>query len=173
MERGNEGILTGFDVSPNHWCHVTFIVHETGIKVWSFVWVRRYNVRLATGEWILQEMKHRKELSGRHQHVITEPSCNNRVMHNRLVGFILEVAVPAALEVWSRPRLHLFQLLFSWTNLDTSIDAIGGKWSCALDVPFIENCFLNFRDTTNKVVETFGFCDCQKMLRRGEVTYQV
>ena len=62
----SDGRLTGFDITPNHWCHVTLVVHETSIEVWSFVWVRRYNVRLATGEWILQEMEHREELSGRH-----------------------------------------------------------------------------------------------------------
>jgi hypothetical protein len=160
MERGSEGRLTGFDVTPNHWCHVTFVVHESGIEVWSFVWVGRYNVRLATGEWIFQEMEHREELSGRHQHVITEPSRNNRVVHDWLVGLVLEIAVPTTLEVWSRPRLHLFQLLFSRANLDTSFDAISGKRSCALDVPFIENCFLNFRNTTDEVVETFGVCNC-------------
>jgi hypothetical protein len=156
MERGSEGRLTGFDVTPNHWCHVTFVVHKSSIEVWGFVWVGRYNVRLATGEWILQEMKHCEELSGRHQHVITEPSRNNRVMHDWLVRFILEVAVPAALEVWSRPRLHLFQLLFSGANFDTSVNAIGGERPCALEVPFIKDCFLNFRDTTDEIVETFG-----------------
>jgi hypothetical protein len=118
-------------------------------------------------------MEHREELSGRHQHVITKPSCNNRVMHDWLVGFILEIAVPATLEVWSRPRLHLFQLLLSWTNLDTSVDAIGGERSCAFDIPLIKDCFLNFRDTTDEVIETFGFCNCQEMLKRGEQTYQV
>jgi hypothetical protein len=94
-------------------------------------------------------------------------------MHDRLVGLVLEIAVPATLEVRSRPRLHLFQLLLSWTNFDTSVDAIGGERSCAFDIPFIKDSFLNFRHTTDEVIETFGFCNCQKMLKRGEVTYQV
>jgi hypothetical protein len=84
-------VLTRFDVSPNHWCHVTLVVHEASVEVWSFIWVGRYDVSLATREGILQEMEHGEELSGRpaivrillgqigtsrdlHQHVITKPS---------------------------------------------------------------------------------------------------
>jgi hypothetical protein len=46
--------LTGFNVTPDHGCHVTFVVHETSIKVRCFVWVRGDDVGLSTREWILE-----------------------------------------------------------------------------------------------------------------------
>jgi hypothetical protein len=66
--------LTGLDVSPYHWRHVTLIIHEASIEIWCFIWVWRNNVSLATGEWILEEMKHGEEFSGGHQHVVTKPT---------------------------------------------------------------------------------------------------
>jgi len=80
-------------------------------------------------------------------------------MHDRLVGFILKVRVPAALEVRRRPGLHLLQFFFSWANFDTSIDAIGRQWASTLEIPFVEHLFLDLRDATDEVVETLCFCD--------------
>lgn len=77
-------------------------------------------------------------------------------MHDWLVGLVLEVAVPSTAEVWSWPRVHLVEFLLSRANLDTSIDAIGGKWAGALDVPFIEDSLLDLWFTADEVVETFG-----------------
>lgn len=77
-------------------------------------------------------------------------------MHDGLVGLVLEVAIPATLEVWRGPALHLAKLLLSWANLDTRIDAIGRKRACALDVPLIEDPLLDFWHTTDEVVEALG-----------------
>lgn len=81
-------------------------------------------------------------------------------MHDRLVRFVLKVAVPTAPEVWSRPRIHLIQLLLGWSNFDTSFDAICSKWAGALKVPLIEHGFLDFRNTTNEVIKTLGIYYC-------------
>lgn len=45
--------FAGFDVAPDHGCHVAFVVHEAGVEVWGFVGVGGHDVRGATGEWIL------------------------------------------------------------------------------------------------------------------------
>lgn len=81
-------------------------------------------------------------------------------MHDWLVGLVLEVAVPSRLKVWRGPLLHLRQLLFSWTNLDTSLNAVSGKWASALEVPFIEDPLLGLGVTTNKVIETLSVLSC-------------
>ena len=77
-------------------------------------------------------------------------------MHDRLVRLILKVAVPATLEMWSRPLFHLIQFFLGRAYLDAGFDAIGGEWARALKVPFIEDRFLDFRYTADKVVETLG-----------------
>jgi hypothetical protein len=79
-------------------------------------------------------------------------------MHNRLVRLVLEVAVPTTPEVWSRPLLHLSEFLFSRPDLDTGLDAIGGKRSSTFDVPFVKDCFLNFRNTSDEVIEALSVC---------------
>ncbi len=79
-------------------------------------------------------------------------------MHDRLIRLILKVAVPTALKVRSRPLFHLSEFFFSRTDLDTSVNAIGSKWPSALDVPFIEDCFLDFGDTADEVVEAVSVC---------------
>lgn len=78
---------------------------------------------------------------------------NDRIMHDRLVRLILEVAVPTASKFWRRPLVHLGEFLFSWTNLDTSINTIGSEWASALEVPFIEDSFLDFGHTSDEVIE--------------------
>ena len=68
--------LSRLDVAPYHGCHVTFIVHEAGVKVGSFVWVGRDDVRTTTGEWVFQEVKHGKEFALGHEHVIPEETAS-------------------------------------------------------------------------------------------------
>lgn len=77
-------------------------------------------------------------------------------MHDWLVRLILKVAIPSTLEVWCRPLLHLGQLLFSWTDLNTSLNAIGSKWAGTLKVPFIENSFLSSWVTSEEVIKTLN-----------------
>jgi hypothetical protein len=77
-------------------------------------------------------------------------------MHDRLVRFILKVAVPTTLEMWGRPLLHLREFLLGRTNFDTSLNAIGGKWSSTLEIPFVEDRFLDFWDTADEVVEALS-----------------
>ncbi len=81
-------------------------------------------------------------------------------MHDWLVRLVLEVAVPSTSEVWSRPCVHLFELVLSRSNLNTSINAISCERASAFDIPFIEDAFLRFRVTTNKVVETLRVYCC-------------
>jgi hypothetical protein len=91
-----------------------------------------------------------------HQHVITEPASNNRVMHHRLIGLILEIAVPSRPEMWSWPTIHLLEFFLGWSDLDTGIDAVGGEGPCSFEVPFIEDSLLDFWNTACEVVETFS-----------------
>jgi hypothetical protein len=58
-------------------------------------------------------------------------------VHDRLVGLVLEVGVPAILEVRGRPGLDLLELLFGGPDLDAGIDAVGGERASALEVPFV------------------------------------
>lgn len=48
-------------------------------------------------------------------------------MHDGLVGLVLEITVPSRAEFWARPGVHLLQFIFSWPDLDTSVDAIGSQ----------------------------------------------
>ena len=77
-------------------------------------------------------------------------------MHDWLVWLVLEIAVPAASEVWCRPRFHLLKLLFSWANLDSSLNSVGRKWTCSLDIPLVEHSLLDCRVTSSEVIETVG-----------------
>jgi hypothetical protein len=56
--------LTRLDVAPDHWCHVTFIVHEASVEIRGFIGIRGHDVSFSTREWIFQEMKHGEEFSG-------------------------------------------------------------------------------------------------------------
>lgn len=75
------------------------------------------------------------------------------VMHNRLVGFVFEVAVPAGAEFLARPAIHLLELLFCGSDLDASFDAVGSQWACAVDVPLVEDLLLDLRVASYEVVE--------------------
>lgn len=80
------GRFAGFDVTPYHWCHVAFVVHETRVEVWSVVGVWRGDVGGTTREGIFQEMEHGEELSGWHEHVIAEPASNDLMRLLNLVN---------------------------------------------------------------------------------------
>lgn len=98
------GGLTGFDISPDQRGHVTFVIHETSIKVRNFVRVGRLDVGVSTGEGVFlmscqhwpirfsqvipyQEMEHCKELARRHVHVVSEPPmCGLASWHSKRSG---------------------------------------------------------------------------------------
>ena len=44
--------LSRLDVAPNHRSHVTLVVHESSIKVWSVIRVCGLDVGESTREWI-------------------------------------------------------------------------------------------------------------------------
>jgi hypothetical protein len=85
--------------------------------------------------------------------VVTEPSSDDRVVHDGLVRLVLEVAVPAGSELWAWPLVHDSELLLCGADFDTGFDTVGGKRACAIDVPLVEDFLLNLRVTTGKVVE--------------------
>ena len=82
-----------------------------------------------------------------------QPACNDRVVHDGLVRLVLEVAVPATAELWAGPAVHLFEFLLGGTNLDASLDAVGGKRTSPVNVPLIEDFLLNCWIAANKVVK--------------------
>lgn len=73
------GRLAGLDVAPYHGCHVAFVIHESGIEVRGVVGVWRGDVGGAAGEGVFQEVEHGEELSGGHEHVVTEPASDDLV----------------------------------------------------------------------------------------------
>ena len=85
--------------------------------------------------------------------MVTEPTSDDRVVHDWLIRLVLEVRVPTRPELWARPAVHLLELLFGRTDLDTSINTIGCERTCAVDVPLVEDLFLSLLVTTNEVVE--------------------
>ena len=129
--RGSSWRLIGFrnedstyDVAPHHWCHVSFVVHEPGIKVWDFVRIGRRDMSRATRERIFEEMELGKVFSRRDVHVVSEKAGNDTVVHDRLVWLLLEVAIPSATELWGWPRVHFLQFVFSRPNLDSRFDTV-------------------------------------------------
>lgn len=114
-----------------------------------------------------------KGLHHLHEHVVAKPTGNHGVMHDWLVGLVLEVRLPAVLEMRSRPFLKLLELFCSWTNLDSGVDTIGCQWAGALEIPLLENAYekvsngivgckasgLTFLDiwiTADKLIKTLG-----------------
>jgi hypothetical protein len=148
------GRLAGLDVAPDHGRHVALVVHEAGVEVGGFVRVGRYDVCGAAREGVLEEVEHCEELARRHNHVVAKPSSNDRVMHDGLIRFVLEVAVPARAELRAWPAVHHLQLLLGRTDLDTSFDTVGGERTSAIDVPLVEDPFLRRWVAASKVVET-------------------
>jgi hypothetical protein len=66
--------------------------------------------------------------------VVAEPSRNDRVVHDRFVRLVFEVAVPARAELGARPAIHHRQLFFGRTDLDTGFDTVRGERTCSLNV---------------------------------------
>lgn len=75
------------------------------------------------------------------------------VVHNGLVGLVLEVAVPSRAELLAGPAIHSLELFFSGSDLDASFDAICSQWTSAVDVPLVEDLLLHLRISTDKVIE--------------------
>ena len=76
-----------------------------------------------------------------HQHMITEPTRNDTVMHDGLIWLVLKVRAPATTKVWSWPFLKLLELLRGWTDLDSCFDSIRGQGAGAFEIPFLEDLF--------------------------------
>jgi hypothetical protein len=76
-----------------------------------------------------------------HQHVVTKPTGNHGIVHDGLVGLVLEVRIPSRLEMGCRPRLELLQLFFSRSDLDASVDTIGRQRSGSLEIPFLKDTY--------------------------------
>lgn len=87
--------------------------------------------------------------------MVSEPACNDRVVHDGLVRLIFEVAVPARAEFRAWPLVHHVKLGFCGSNLDTGFNAICCKWTSAVNVPLVEDTFLNCGIATSEVVERF------------------
>ena len=90
------GGFARLDVSPDHWGHVAFVVHKTGIEVGGFVGIGGLDVGEASGEGVFlcfllvvgddrgkrrrgargtdEEVEHGEELARGHQHVVAEPA---------------------------------------------------------------------------------------------------
>jgi len=85
--------------------------------------------------------------------VVAEPAGNDGVVHDWLVGLVLEVRVPTRAELWARPAVHLVELLLGRADLDTSIDAVGCERTGTVDVPLVEDLLLSLLVATDKVVE--------------------
>lgn len=88
--------------------------------------------------------------------MITEPTGDDGVVHDRLVGLVLEVRVPSRAELRAWPAIHLLEFVLSWTDLDTCIDTIGRKWTGTVDVPLIEDLVLGLLVTTHEVIEALN-----------------
>ena len=72
------GCFAGLDITPNHWGHVPFVVHEASIEIWRIVWRWRGDVGETSREGIFQEVEHGEELPWWHVQVVTEPRANVR-----------------------------------------------------------------------------------------------
>jgi hypothetical protein len=97
---------------------------------------------------------HSEELPWRHNHMVTKPPSNNRVVHNRLVGLVLKIRVPARAEFF-----------LCGPDLDTGFDAVGGERARAVDIPLLEDLFLHFGVAADEIVEgldvRFGAVGCE------------
>lgn len=64
---------------------------------------------------------------------------NDRIVHHRLVRLVFEVGFPPFLEVRGWPGLKLLELGGSWANLDSRLDAVGGKGPGPLEIPLFKD----------------------------------
>ena len=84
--------------------------------------------------------------------MVAKEAGNDRVVHHRLVGLILEIRVPATAELGA----HLSQLLLGWADLDASLDTVGRQRPTACRAPLVKYLLLHPRVTAGKVVEGLG-----------------
>ena len=59
--------------------------------------------------------------------MIAKPARNDTVMHDRLVGLVLEVIVPTRPEFREGPLVELVELLLSGTRLHAGFNTVGGE----------------------------------------------
>jgi hypothetical protein len=108
---------------------------------------------------------HSEELPWRHNHMVTKPPSNNRVVHNRLVGLVLKIRVPARAEFLAGPAVHHGEFFLCGPDLDTGFDAVGGERARAVDIPLLEDLFLHFGVAADEIVEgldvRFGAVGCE------------
>jgi hypothetical protein len=81
-------------------------------------------------------------------------------MHNRLIRLILKIAIPPSPKFLARPAIHHIELFLRRPDLDTGFNAVGGERTRAVDVPLLEDLFLDFGVAADEIVEGFdvGFC---------------
>lgn len=77
-------------------------------------------------------------------------------MHDWLVGLVLEITVPTTSESFCGPCFHRLELFLGRSNLDAGVNAVGGEWSRAFDVPLVEGRFLDGRVAADEVIKTLG-----------------
>lgn len=74
-------------------------------------------------------------------------------MHYGLVRLVLEVAVPSGPEFFARPAVHHVKFFLGWSNLDTGLDTICRQWTSSIDIPLVEDLFLDLGIPSDKVIE--------------------
>ena len=84
--------LTRLDVAPNHRRHITLIIHETRIEVWSFVGVWGGDMGGATRERVFQEMEHAEKFALGGEHVIAEEASTSYISGDR--GIVAVMLTP-------------------------------------------------------------------------------
>jgi len=90
-------------------------------------------------------------------------------MHDGLVGLLLEVAVPAGAEFWTRPLVHHVKFCLCRTNLDTGFNAVSSEWASTINIPLLEHLLLNRWVTTSKVIERL-YVWLRAVSREGEAS---
>jgi hypothetical protein len=85
--------------------------------------------------------------------VVAKPACDDGVVHDRFVGLIFEIAVPPRAELWTRPLVHHVKFFFCRAYLNASFDTICGERSGAVNVPLLEDAFLDCWIAASKVIE--------------------
>jgi len=95
------------------------MTHEAGVEIRGIISRWAGNVDEAAREGVFQKVEHGEEVARRDEHVVTEPSSNDAVMHDGFVRLVLEVAVPARLKLLKRSSGAFFELLLVWSDSAT------------------------------------------------------